>query len=598
MKVFADISIWWLIPWAVISIAIAWLFYRNQKGLKDAPAWLKLILGALRAGVVFVLGTLLFGLLFQTKEEQTQKPVFITVLDSSSSMLNYKDSSVVKSKIQKIRSSIQEQLGERMDFVDFSVSSEFSKDLNYEFRGEGSDLYEGFEQVYSRYYNQNIGGILFVSDGNFNVGQNPSYAAEKISLTPIFTIGVGDTVQKRDQLIRNVSANDVAFFKNEFPIEVDVEAARLSGISSELSIWKDGQKLQSQEIRYDNKLDFKHVSFLMEAKQVGFVQYTIKLEDQDNESSYANNEWTVYVEIIDSRNKILMLSAAPHPDVSAIKSVLDRDENVQVESVLVNEFDGTFDEYQMVVWHEPGQNLQSGLNDRLKASRTPVLYLIGGGSSKANVESLNIGLNKPNGRRTDEAQAKVDPGFQLFELEEDTKKTIESWPPLVVPFGGVEQRGGSTLLKQQIGPVTKKDPVMYFGDNGQSKIGVIVGEGLWKWKLSEYQRTKRNIAFNELLQKTTQYLVVKKNTDALRVNMPRRFNVREDIIINAEFYNSAFEKITEPNIDFVITNKETGESNYSFGKQSTDYRLVLGKLKGGQYNWTCLLYTSPSPRDA
>ena len=32
---------------------------------------------------------------------------------------------------------------------------------------------------------------------------------------------------KRDQLLRNVTANNIAFYKNQFPIEVNIEAHKM-----------------------------------------------------------------------------------------------------------------------------------------------------------------------------------------------------------------------------------------------------------------------------------------------------------------------------------------------------------------------------------
>ena len=90
------------------------------------------------------------------------------------------------------------------------------------FTESNSNLEKAFEYINTEYYNRNIGGIAFISDGNFNVGANPIYNAERIKLSPIFSFAVGDSIQKRDHLIRNIFHNNIAFFKNKFPIEIDI----------------------------------------------------------------------------------------------------------------------------------------------------------------------------------------------------------------------------------------------------------------------------------------------------------------------------------------------------------------------------------------
>jgi hypothetical protein len=89
-----------------------------------------------------------------------------------------------------------------------------------------------------------------------------------------------------------------------------------------------------------------------------------------------------------------------------------------------------------------------------------------------------------------------------------------------------------------------------------------------------------------LIQKTTNYLVVKQNTSALHVTFPKRFTKDEDIIVNATFYNDAFEAITKPIINLEVTDEKGKKSKLQFGVSGDLYKLTLGKLNPGKYNWT------------
>ncbi len=584
MKFFSDISIWWLIPWAIICVLIAFWYYRKQKGLEEISSWMKRGLIALRSTALFVIGVLLIGLLLESIEHRSEKPVFITLVDNSTSVLNYTDSAQVKKGISNFTKKLEERYKDKFDIVQFSVGSSFSTDKpNYS--DHFSDLNEGFEELFTQYYNQNIGGICFISDGNFNKGSDPRYAAEKISLTPIFTVGMGDTIRKRDQVIQNVAVNDIAFFKNKFPVEVDIQAARVGKTASSVSIYKNGKKVASKAISYtDGNLDFTHVSLMLEATEIGFVNYVVQVESLANESSYDNNKWSFYVEVIDSRNKILLLANSPHPDVAAVKNVIERDENVEVSSMLTSEFSGKLEDYALLILHEPGGSGSGSFLQKVRNSKIPVLYLIGKNSSASSIKQLGIGLDMTAGNRSDEVQASLKSGFQLFEVSSDLSSGLEYWPPVTVPFGKIIASQGDVLLTQRIGSVVKKDPILYF-TSGNRKQGAFIGEGLWRWKLMEFARTKENKGFNELIQKSVQYLVVKKNTDALRVNLPRRFNVNDDVIINAEFYNSSLERITEPSISYVLTDEKGDKVDYTFAKGELDYKLSLGKLLVGKYDW-------------
>ncbi len=207
-------------------------------------------------------------------------------------------------------------------------------------------------------------------------------------------------------------------------------------------------------------------------------------------------------------------------------------------------------------------------------------------SQRNNINELKIGLKFPSGNRSDEVQAAFNSSFKLFDLSEELVYSLKQWPPLTVKFGEIRTSNGIVLLHQKIGNVIKKDPIIYFGSKNQYKYGVIIGEGLWKWKMNDYLSHQNVNLFNELIQKTVQYLTVKKNSDPLRINLPNRFSIHKDIIVNAEFYNSSFEKITTPNIQFNIKNTNDEEFKYEFAKIGGNYQLNLGKLKEGKYLWS------------
>ncbi|MGB0915045.1 MAG: hypothetical protein ACPGVI_03190, partial [Crocinitomicaceae bacterium] len=582
MNLFSDISLYWLIPFGILCIAIAFLYYRGQ--LKEVKKSLKISLVALRAFALFLLGLLLFGIIYEKKETKSEKPVFVTMIDNSSSMLNYKDSSEILQEINKTQNALFDQYSDKFEFRTYHVGSDVQVDST-NLSAEVSNLDKGFDFLYNEYYNRNVGGICFISDGNFNQGSNPIYAANKINLTPIFTLGVGDTIVKKDHLIRNVNTNDIAFFRNQFPIEVQVESQKMKGVKTEVSLWQGESLVDTKNIIYSNDdSDFQTVVFNVNANSIGFQNYTVRLKNESNESSFENNKRTVFVEVIDSRSKILMVARAPHPDLTAIKQVLDQDENVDVESILLSDWDGKTDGVSLIVWHNPVENGRS-LKQAINKNNIPCLYLLGLNSNSVFVNGLNLGSKLPQTKSIDQVQGSINDAFQLFEVSESLNKNVKKWQPLSVPFGNYNFNGGDVLIKQKIGPVVKDAPVLYFNSNNGKKSGVLIGEGLWKWRLSEYLANGNVNSFTELVQKTTQYLTVKTNTDPLRINLPKRISSNRSMIFNAEFYNSAFERITEPVINLVLTNDRKVSTDYTFSSGANDYTLDVGQLQEGVYTW-------------
>lgn len=573
-----------MLPIVAIAVIVSVFYYRNQQQLNDVSKGKKRLLIGLRSASIALLLLFLLGIIIESKEYKTEKPLFISLVDNSASMLNYKDSSGVLKKYKELNQAIKEKYKDRFEFRDYIVGTDVTEDT-INFLDGVSDLDKGFEFIYSQFYNRNIGGICFVSDGNYTTGKNPVYSARKINLTPVFSIGVGDTVIKKDQLIKAVSANQVAFYKNEFPIEVDIEARKMGKGQSTVRLFKGEKEIAQQKVDFaDGKIDFAHVNFSVNADEIGFVRYSVRIENKQNEITYENNVRTFYIEIIDSRSKVLILAKAPHPDLTSIKNVFDQDENTEVEIQLISEWNGSLKDYALLVWHGPTAN--QTVIQQINTHKTPVLYLMTTQNNGSDANALNIGMKLSSRNGIDEVQSELNTGFQLFEISEELKSRIQQWPPLKVPFGKIEISAGNTLISQRIGNVKKTDPIIYFGGDLNKKYGVIIGEGLWRWKLMEFAKTQKTEAFTELIQKTTQYLTVKNNTDPFRIILPKRFNKNDEIILKAEYYNASLERITNPTVKFNLKDENNKVIPYEFAKSSADYNLSLGKLKPGKYTWT------------
>lgn len=586
MNLISDFSLFWLIPIALFSLGLTFLIYQNKGWVKELISWQKQTLRILRFCSIFLILFLLLGLIFQSIKYREEKPIFIALVDNSASMMNYKDSSIVKKNITAFKDRLKKQFGEQFELVELVVGSKVSSN-KVDFTEKVSALELGFEKINVDYYNRNIGGIAFISDGNYNVGANPTYAAEKIGLTPIFSLIVGDTIQKKDHFIKHITVNDIAFLKNEFPVEVDIEAYKIGGRNIVLGIYQNGKKIASQSFNYsDKKQDFKQVNFILKADKIGFQTYTVKLESIDGEYNYQNNERNFYVEIIDSRNKVLILSGAPHPDIAALKNVLERNENIETIASLTSKWDRSLDKVDLIIWHEPGIAFNQSILELINLKKIPIFFVIGPNTSNGVITKLNLGLSTANGNQTDDNQATFNTTFSSFELSEKVLEALDYFPPLKSKFGEIKiSASNEILLNQRIGKITKKEPLLFFLTKTNTKYGILYGEGLWRWKMNDYIRNLNQDAFNELFGKILNYLLVKQEPVGLRVKFPKRLTIDEEVFVNASFYNSSLIPITTPKISIEVKDQNGKSYKSQFGVLGTSYKLALGKLNPGNYSW-------------
>ena len=587
MSINSDYSLWFILPCLLASYFAAVYLYSKNEWFKQQSKSIRLLLKALRTSVLFILFLLLIGLIFQHTSYRKEKPVLITLVDNSASMLSYNDSAQIQKQISALQAKIKTKFSDKFELGTYSIGSEFKEKNIFKFSEQTSALEKGIDAIATNYFNRNVGALIFVSDGNYNVGGNPIYAAEKLNLTPIFTLGIGDTVAKKDHFIRNTVYNDVVFLKNKFPIEVDIEANRLQNKTTRLSLWQNGKMLDATTINYSNeKHQFHQHTFLVDANTPGFQTYKVKIDVIEGESSIKNNEQLLYVEVVDSRSSVLFLSTAPHPDISAIKSAIDQNETIESSYILTKDMNYSAKKPDLVVWHEPGVQFDPKLQNYFNDNHIPVLYILGPNTPATISNKLNIVALSNSKNQSDEVLAGFNTAFSTFELSESCKQAIDFFPPLVSKFGSVRAINPTDiLLFQRIGSVTKTDPLFFFGKNTQQNYGVIYGEGIWKWKLNDFIRSGTHDNFNELINKSINYLLLKRQGEGLSVSFPKRFTKEEPVIVSASFYNASLEPISTPIVSMVMKNEKGTTFKSQFGVVGTNYKLNAGKLAPGKYSW-------------
>lgn len=584
---FSDISLWWLLPIGLLSIGLSYVYYFKPRKAQDWNSKQLKVLFSLRSIGLFLLALLLIGLLWESIRYRDEKPLFITMVDNSGSMKNYSDSAKVKNRILAFQQQLEERFGDQFELMSLEVGEKTQTLKSIDFSGKQTNLAEGFEHVRELFFNRNIGGITLISDGNFNLGTHPMYSAERIELTPIFTLGVGDTITRRDQLIRSVNTNEVAFLNNEFPIETTVDFNRIPIGPATVSLVHQGRTIATQTVTCTNSVfDQQQVVFQVTAKSKGFQRYSVVLQHKEGEYTFDNNQQTCYIEVVDNKNLICLLSSAPHPDLAAIRSILEEDRQSTISAGLTSEYTLPKERPNLVIWYENGSKPNAALFKSIKDKKIPILFILGATTPSAVVKSYDIGLMVPSGNQQDDVQGAVSGGFSAFSFTTVFTDALQSYPPLRTKFGSYKlPANAEVMMTQRIGNVSKKDPLFYISQRENAKIGVLLGEGIWRWKIKEFSQRRTVDGFREFVQKTVQYLVVRQNTEPLRVTLPKRFNVTEDVEVKAEFYNEAMELITTPAIVLTLISPKKKKSTIDFSPLSNFYKANAGQLEAGTYSW-------------
>ena len=182
MSINSDYSLWLLLPCLVFAYFAARYYYAKNDWFNQQSKSLRIILRGLRTSILFLLFLILIGLIFQQTFYRTEKPILITLVDNSASMLTFKDSALIRKQVNSLQAKIKDKFNDKFELVSYSIGSDFKEQNSFDFSEESTALEKGINAIATNYYNRNVGALIFVSDGNYNVGGNPIYAAEKLNL--------------------------------------------------------------------------------------------------------------------------------------------------------------------------------------------------------------------------------------------------------------------------------------------------------------------------------------------------------------------------------------------------------------------------------
>lgn len=586
MDIVTEYPSWFFILCLLIGLGFAFFLY--QKRNPDLSKIVHYTLFAIRFVLVSLLCFFLLGPLLKSTSTFTEKPILVIAADNSASLTKNRDSAVVKAGLSSALKKIADQLEEKYEVKFLKFSSEAEEDTALTFAGKETNIASALEEIRSNYEGRNLGAVILASDGLYNTGNNPLYEVEKGGF-PVYTIALGDTLVKRDAYIKKIVLNPSAYIGNQFPVEVQIQAGDLPGKSAEVSISQNGRKLSAQTLKYTSSNHNSVLNFLLNAEKAGLQRYEVNLSFNEGEQNKSNNTSSFVIEVIDKREKILLLANAPHPDINALKSAIEANQSYEVDVKLAENFTGSLKPYSLLIIHqvELKHPLTKKLVAEMAAHKTPVWQIA------RNDLWAFAGLRLGNiSSRQNEAEPLLNPGFGLFNVSTNLRNYLKELPAVACPLANYKMATGAVaLINQQIGQVQTENPILVFADEGGQKSALFCGEGLWRWRLRDYADHENNEIFDELIQKTVQYLSVKADKSFFKVYTRRLLSENEIIEFDAEVFNPSYELITEPEVNMIITDEAKKQFTYTFSKTNSGYHLNAGNFPAGSYTFKAQVKT-------
>lgn len=570
-----------------VAVGYAFLLYKSKHPWSGT---LNKILFGGRVALVFLVCFLLLSPIIRQIDNLYEKPVMVVLQDNSISIKETTDSTA-RNTLTKSLTELQDALTDKGYEVLHQDLSGNRMDTRM-FDAPASDLHGALRKVANQYEGRSVAGVILVSDGIYNSGLSPLYAAYKF---PVHTLGVGDTTQRPDIAIKDLVYNKIAYQGNKFPIRAEVFVKGFPNELIDISLIQGGRVLEKQT-KNSGTNQLVVAEFNATAHEQGIQRYEIQVEAKAIEKNIRNNKGTAFIDVVEGKKKILLIAQAPHPDIKALRAIVDSNPNYewithipQVEETESKNLQPA--NIDLVIFHQAPdvRGRTRELFQRFVAAKTSMFVIAGQQTDLNAIAQHQLPLKfEQVPRQYDDVMPVFNPSFSSFIISPEASTVFAGFPPVWVPFGRMQVPASSVpLLAQRVGSITTEKPLLWIDVQGERKVAIMLGEGFWQWRLEEYSKNENTQAFDEVFGKLIQYL---STTDDRRkfksYPVEQQFSDTEAVVFESQVYNDIYEPVFGNRIDLTITDDVGKKYAYNYVLSPGNARYQIGGLKEGVYKYT------------
>jgi hypothetical protein len=567
----------WVIAFLVATLfaAIQYLkLIRENGGLKSL--WFAAFLCRFFAWFALVL--LLFNPWWLNVRQWVQSPVLLVYTDISKSI-----DSADRDKWHGVLEQIQKTKNvevQRYVSADAVALSSNEKSLN-PFHTNLSAVIQHASAIAN---NTAVAGVVCMSDGINNEGRSPQFEP-LVSGVPFVMVGAGNPEPQIDAAVESVQCNDEAFLGNSFTVEVSVKSQRMK--SQPLKIRLDaGGEIKEVLWSPSNDQDWRRVSFEIKPKSKGILPIKVSVQGGKGDQNLSNNVRTKYVKVVDERKKVAIVYAAPHPDVSALKTALELGGQFVVQSLPKSQSQIEADVLVLHGWKFQSQQELSKLNDWMSVGKALWLFSTDGQNAVGLSKSIGSSGDIASTRNWQEVQPHWNNAASNWGVDDKEAARWMGFPPVYSPVAeqGVPE-GGEAILYQRWSGVNTQLPLLVYWKKESSAIGQFYGEGIWRWRIQEKSQHGEALAFDAWVRRTVGLLAtasaMKKPLEI--VLSGTSFDIRDRVIARVVCRDKS--GMLDPNAErqLMLTDEKGKSRPLNLVKEEQGWVANLSGMLAGKY---------------
>jgi hypothetical protein len=616
MNIAFTYSPFWIIPITILAAGLTWIMYRRTRD--QIPLVPRGIVALFRWIVLSVLGILLLEPILQSMTKLVFPPIIVVLQDVSQSIRMQKDSSFMRNQYpEKLKNFMEQFPSDSFKMEGYRFDNELYTGLKTDslrYKGDGTNIAEALSQIQSIYENQNLGGIVVLSDGITTSGKSPVYALEGFK-QPVFSVLLGDTTLQKDIKIKDVVFNELAYFNTDIPIKVKVQDDGYDAAELKVTLVQDGNVLDTKPLSLGKNKTNGEVDFVVRPKKVGLQQFTVNVSQMPEEITYRNNTRVISINVIETRLKVALFAAAPHPDLGALTEVLKHEEGYQIEEFILKNKAGeyynvpaaqNFSNYDIFVLHNfPNSAADAAtvnkIAEAIKTNNKPLICFVGQFTDLQTMRPLyDYMALTPSAinPKSEEVVAVFSDNYKkhsTFTFGDNWLNWINTAPPI---YRNKSEWAPKATAEVFATAKVKNIPMGYPVFALQSHLGrknmVFLGENFWRMRMHSFTENDNFDGFDDWVFNTMKWLMAQDDKRKFKVYATKTaYNGNEPVILKGEGYDDSYNPIPGMEIkvaikfpngkvnDYFLT--ETGQARYAleiFGLQEGTYSFTATGKKG------------------
>ncbi|WP_081210907.1 hypothetical protein [Salegentibacter sediminis] len=567
----------------IILIALAAIFalgfsffqylFRKKKNYRD-----KYMFFGLRAFTVFILLLLLINPKISTTSYQVEKPNLVLAADNSASIAYLNQADTLQNLISSLENN--KELQRRFDISKLSFGRDIQLNDSLTFKEAQTDINKVLSKIKDLFRGKNT-AVILLSDGNQTLGRDYRYFKSRPGQN-VLPVVLGDTTNYADLEINRLNVNRYAFLDNRFPVEVIINYSGQEAVSSQFEIRSGKSVLFTQDLKFGPETTSAIINTTLPASRLGVLTYEAVILPQASEKNKENNRRKFAVEVIDERTRVLLLSDISHPDLGAIKKSVESNRYSELEIKYLGKDDYVLEDYQLVMLYQPNTGFRE-VFDELKSEKISSFIITG---TKTDWRFLNTRqelFSKDFTAQPQEIEALYNSNFSRFQFDD---LGFKDFPPLQDMFGEITPNGLDPLLFQKIENVETTQPLLAIAESRENKIGVLFGEGIWRWRAKVWRDSGSFEAYDDFFGKIIQNLASQKQRERLTIDYESFYYGNDLIALTARYFDENYSFDPGATLTIRIENTETGEVlQRGLLLNNNSFLLELENLPEGEYEF-------------